>query len=254
MNEVKTMEPEIITSLVINGDLSKLSPTNKVEYYRLFCERLGLDPLTQPFKILKLNGKEVMYCDRSGAQQLNKKHNVSHEIKSRETMADLYVVTCRASLPDGRYTDSIGAVAIKGLSGDNLANAMMKCETKSKRRATLDLLGLGILDETETVTIPGAETVDVPYSCDDLKTEYLRLLQQYGDLVGIDKMTKLNPDNWKKEQNSENFLAGIKFLKEKIENERLILESNLVPHTVEDIGKAARAAADKDDFYERKKK
>ena len=42
--------------------------------------------------------------------------------------------------------------------------------------------------------------------------------------------------------------------KEKIENERLILESNLVPHTVEDIGKAARAAADKDDFYERKKK
>jgi hypothetical protein len=67
-------------------------------------------------------------------------------------------------------------------------------------------------------------------------------------------MTKLNPDNWKKEQNSENFLAGIKFLKEKIENERLILESNLVPHTVEDIGKAARAAADKDDFYERKKK
>jgi predicted transglutaminase-like cysteine proteinase len=39
---------------------------------------------------------------------------------------------------------------------------MMKAETKAKRRATLDLLGLGILDESETETIPGATTVTVP--------------------------------------------------------------------------------------------
>lgn len=35
----------------------------------------------------------------------------------------------------------------------------MKAETKSKRRSTLDLLGLGILDETETETIPNAQPV-----------------------------------------------------------------------------------------------
>lgn len=34
----------IISSIVINGDLSKLNPTQKVAYYRQFCERLGLDP------------------------------------------------------------------------------------------------------------------------------------------------------------------------------------------------------------------
>ncbi len=152
----------IISSIVINGDLSKLSPQQKVAYYRSFCERLGLDPLSQPFKLLRLNGKEVMYCDRSGAQQLNKLHQVSHEIRARETVSGCYVVTAQASTPDGRRTESIGAVPIDNLKGDNLCNAMMKAETKAKRRATLDLLGLGILDELETESLPNAAVVEAP--------------------------------------------------------------------------------------------
>ena len=90
-----------------------------------------------------------MYCDRGGAQQLNKLHRVSHEIRSRETVNGCYVVTAQASTPDGRKTESLGAVPIINLKGETLCNAMMKAETKAKRRATLDLLGLGILDETE---------------------------------------------------------------------------------------------------------
>lgn len=160
--EAIPFDENIISSIVINGDISKLSPQQKVEYYRQFCERLGLDPLSQPFKLLRLNGKEVLYCDRSGAQQLNKLHKVSHEIKARETVSGCYVVTAQASTPDGRKTESIGAVTIDNLRGDALCNAMMKAETKAKRRATLDLLGLGILDETETETILHAQKVDVP--------------------------------------------------------------------------------------------
>ena len=152
----------IISSIVINGDISKLSPQQKVDYYRQFCERLGLDPLSQPFKLLRLNGKEILYCDRTGAQQLNKIHGVSHEIKARETVSGCYVVTAQASTPDGRHTESIGAVTIDNMKGDALCNAMMKAETKAKRRATLDLLGLGILDETETETITNAFKVDAP--------------------------------------------------------------------------------------------
>src|SRR4051812_17752670 len=155
-------DENIISSIVINGDISKLSPQQKVEYYRQFCERLGLDPLSQPFKLLRLNGKEVLYCDRTGAQQLNKLHKVSHEIKARETVSGCYVVTAQASTPDGRKTESIGAVTIDNLRGDALCNAMMKAETKAKRRATLDLLGLGILDETETETILHAQKVEAP--------------------------------------------------------------------------------------------
>ena len=33
-------------------------------------------------------------------------------------------------------------------------NVLMKCETKAKRRATLSILGLGVLDEMELETIP----------------------------------------------------------------------------------------------------
>jgi hypothetical protein len=122
---------------------------------------MGLDPFTKPFDILRLNGKEVLYCTRSGTQQLNKLHKVSHLITTRDTNAEagVYIVTSKASLPDGRCTESIGAVNIAGLKGEMYANAIMKAETKAKRRATLDLLGLGVLDESEAESIPNASTV-----------------------------------------------------------------------------------------------
>lgn len=124
---------------------------------------MGLDPFTKPFDILRLNGKEVLYCTRSGTQQLNKLHKVSHLITSRDTNqeAGVYIVTSKASLPDGRCTESIGAVNIQGLKGEAYANAIMKAETKAKRRATLDLLGLGVLDESEAESIPYATTVAI---------------------------------------------------------------------------------------------
>lgn len=154
MEHINKLCTDIITSLVINGDISRLSPAQKVNYYKQFCDKLGLDPLSQPFRILRLHGREILYCDRGGAQQLNKLHKLSHRIKARETVNNCYVVTATASTPDGRTTESIGAVNIGNLKGEGLCNAMMKAETKAKRRATLDLLGLGLLDETE-VPPPG---------------------------------------------------------------------------------------------------
>jgi hypothetical protein len=51
-----------------------------------------------------------------------------------------------------------GAVSLVGLRGEALANAIMKAETKAKRRATLSICGLGFLDETEIETIPDARS------------------------------------------------------------------------------------------------
>ena len=81
---------EIISSLVLKGDMSGLSPTQKVQYVMNMCERLGLDPLTQPFKILKLQGKEVLYADKGCAQQLCKIYQISTEITKREKIEDIY--------------------------------------------------------------------------------------------------------------------------------------------------------------------
>ena len=157
----QNQQTSIANQLILQGDLSKLSAGDKVRYYNGYCERMGLDPFTKPFDILRLNGKEVLYCTRSGTQQLNKLHKVSHLITSRDTNAEagVYIVTSKASLPDGRCTESIGAVNIAGLKGEMYANAIMKAETKAKRRATLDLLGLGVLDESEAESIPNASTV-----------------------------------------------------------------------------------------------
>jgi hypothetical protein len=56
----------------------------------------------------------------------------------------------------------MGAVAIAGLKGEALANALMKAETKAKRRVTLSISGLGMLDETEAEDLPGAQRVALP--------------------------------------------------------------------------------------------
>ncbi|MDU5950540.1 MAG: hypothetical protein E6Z15_26195, partial [Paenibacillus macerans] len=47
------------------------------------------------------------------------------------------------------------------LTADELANAIMKAETKAKRRVTLSLSGLGMMDESEIETIEGAERIEV---------------------------------------------------------------------------------------------
>ena len=146
-------EDALIESLALRGDISMLKAVDKVAYYRAMCERLGLDPMSQPFLPLKLNGKEVLYAARSATDQLARLHNVTREVISREQISDVYIVKVRASLPSGRFEESIGAVSIGGLKGEALANALMKCETKSKRRSTLALLGLGMLDESEIETI-----------------------------------------------------------------------------------------------------
>jgi len=157
-NQNQNQSASIANQLILQGDLSKLSANDKVRYYNGYCERMGLDPYTKPFDLLRLNGKEILYCTRSGTQQLNKLHKVSHTITSRDTNLDagVYIVTSKATLPDGRCTESIGAVNIAGLKGEMYANAIMKAETKAKRRATLDLLGLGVLDESEAEAIPNA--------------------------------------------------------------------------------------------------
>lgn len=155
--ELQQKEAAVTASIIIDGDLSRLHPSDKVLYYRGYCERLGLDPFTKPFDLLRLQGREILYLTRSGAQQLNKMHGVSHQIISRELMAEpgIFQVIARATLPDGRFTESMAAVSIANMKGEQYCNALMKAETKAKRRSTLDLLGLGILSEEEAVTLPG---------------------------------------------------------------------------------------------------
>jgi hypothetical protein len=89
-------------------------------------------------------------------------HGISIYMTNREKMGDIYIVTARAKDRTGREDESTGAVALGNLKGDALANALMKAETKAKRRVTLSVAGLGWLDETELETIPQAGRDSVP--------------------------------------------------------------------------------------------
>lgn len=150
-------KPSVMESVVMQGDLSKLTSEQRVEYMAAVCRDLRLNPLTKPFAFMTLNGKLVMYALKDCTEQLRKIHSVSISIKSRETIEGIYVVTANARLPDGREDESTGAVPIKGIAGDNLANAFMKAETKAKRRVTLSVCGLGMLDEAEVDSIPPSQ-------------------------------------------------------------------------------------------------
>src|SRR5574343_582040 len=143
-----------LEKLVVGGDLSGLPPEAKARHYLSVCSALGLNPSTKPLAYLRLNNKEVLYALKDATDQLRKINSVSITISSRDRIDDVYVVTARASLPSGRVDESTGAVSVGGLKGEALANAFLKAETKAKRRVTLSIVGLGMLDESELDTIP----------------------------------------------------------------------------------------------------
>ncbi len=169
---VQTPDAGQIENVLVKGDLAQLSETQRVSYYNALCKSLGLNPLTQPFQYLTLQGKLILYARRDATEQLRKIHSVSIERLEKERHDDLYVVTAYAKDANGRTDASTGAVSLGSLKGEALANAIMKCETKAKRRVTLSICGLGLLDETEVDSIPGGPLPPAPPSREtvDIKT------------------------------------------------------------------------------------
>ncbi len=156
------MNSNALEKVLIQGDLSPLSESDRIIYYSRVCKSLGLNPLTQPFAYIRLQGKLKLYALREATEQLRQLHSVSVKIVSRELLDDIYVVTARATLPDGRCDESIGAVFLGQSQGELRANLLMKAESKSKRRVTLSVCGLAMLDELEVETIPNAVKTQVP--------------------------------------------------------------------------------------------
>lgn len=152
-------------ALVTNGDCKALNDAQKLQYYKARCDAAGLDYRAQPFQFISLNGRLVLYALKACTDQLSAKHGIRCEILSQVSEEGIRVVTVRATAADGRQTDEIGAVSVKGLGGEALCNAYMKASTKAKRRAILAVCGLGMLDESELDTVPGAQpqpTIKMP--------------------------------------------------------------------------------------------
>ncbi len=198
----------LMEQVFIHGDLSKLSSKQRTDYYMETCSSLGLNPLTRPFDYIRLNGKEVLYAKRDCTDQLRSIRHISLEVVS-ETISDgLLLVRVKATTPDGRSDSDIGAVPViypnsskdrnnnwvqhpkagQRMTGEDLANAMMKATTKAKRRVTLSLCGLGFMDETEVASVLEAEAQLAAPVADPAKT--LALVLPDGQIKRFPKTKK----------------------------------------------------------------
>lgn len=157
----------VLERVVISGDLSKLTPVERVAYYARTCESLGLNPLTRPFDYIWLgkndDRKLTLYAKRDATDQIRRNLGIAILGLDYPTgLPDgLFGVVARARDRFGREDSATGIVSVKTydgkpLFGENLANALMKAETKAKRRVTLSLAGLGVIDESEVQSIPDA--------------------------------------------------------------------------------------------------
>jgi hypothetical protein len=173
-NEKPSIEISDIEQVIMMGDLSKLTSNQRVIYYNDVCKSVGLNPMTRPLEYIVLNGRLTLYARKDATEQLRALKGVSIEKLEEKIVGDVYIVKATAKTRDGRTDTSTGAVAFGHLKGDAQANALMKAETKAKRRVTLSICGLGFLDEMEVETIPSAKTVKVDINTGEMETTLIQ--------------------------------------------------------------------------------
>lgn len=160
-----------VEDFFVTGDLAKVTPTQRFNMYLDLCKSLKLNPLTQPFGYISIDGRMCLYSKKDCAEQLRKIHGVSILTLEREWDRDnnILFVNITGKDKNGKVDAATGALHMvynfnigahkKGdaLVGQDLANGIMKCETKAKRRLTLSICGLSMPDETEVADIHGAK-------------------------------------------------------------------------------------------------
>lgn len=189
-----------LEKVLVSGDLNALTPPERLSYIKNICASLGLNPLTRPFEYQTFQGRCILYARKDCTEQLRKIHRVSVTELRSEVVGDLLRVTAYGEDRTGKKDLATGVVSIAGLRGESLANAHMKAETKAKRRFTLSICGLGILDETEIEAIveavptkaaqvnallaePTSSVVSVMEEEPDFVTEAAASAPDFGDYV-----------------------------------------------------------------------
>ena len=170
-----------VEAVMIGGDLAVLTSEQRFNYYLDVCRSLRLNPLTQPFGYISLDGEMKLYAKKDCAEQLRKLNGigVTEMTKEYDKDAGIMTVTVKGLDKWGKVDIASGSLHMKkvfwenrvkkefDLTGQDRANAMMKCETKAKRRLALSMSGLSMPDESEVVDIQGVEILEV----EEKKTE-----------------------------------------------------------------------------------
>lgn len=170
--ELATNETDVAVKVyqtLVNGNLAALTAEERVNYYQAVCQSIGINPLTKPFEFITLNGNLTLYALKGCTDQLRAIHGISIDPPIIVQTDHWITVTVSGTDKTGRRDSEIGVVAAKDMQGHH-GNALMKAMTKAKRRLTLSMCGLGMLDETEVDDLPGyqkQEPSQVPDTASD---------------------------------------------------------------------------------------
>jgi len=177
MNEIiKQPDYNMLEKVLLQGDLSKMTPMERVHHYKTVTTSLGINEWTKPFEYIMLNNKLTLYATKNCTDQLRKLNNISIEIKQAEIKDGIFIVIAKATTPGGRSDEDIGAINIAGLKGDAYTNSIMKAYTKAKRRVTLSICGLSFVDESEIETIPNTQKINIDISTGEINADKKPLL------------------------------------------------------------------------------
>lgn len=147
--------------LVVTGELIFLTAPERIQFYVQNCDALGLDFRTRPlqfFEQVDRNGRRnlILYALRGASVQLSSKHHLTVSLSKAEFSHDAVMFTATVRSQQGREDSAVGATSLKGLEGKEYADAIMAAQTKAKRRAILDFVGSGLLDESEVEGMKGS--------------------------------------------------------------------------------------------------
>ncbi len=212
-NDLILSKNEGLEKVLFESDLANLNSKERIAYVQEFCNSLGLNFLSRPFDFIKFQGKVVLYANKGCAEQLRSVHKISVKVMDRQTIEGIHIVTVRAW--NGlREDESSGAVPISNLKGIDLANALMKAETKAKRRATLSICSLNILDESEIDHLHAYTKMKLNYDSGEFDEvqEYKAAIS--GNDIDVKKVEKMVEEVKKKEEEKVNSDATLKRVKE----------------------------------------
>lgn len=247
-NEILASNPmDKLSKVILEGDLSKLSEQEKVIYYTKTCESLGLNPLTKPFQYIKLKeDKESLYATKDCTEQLRKIRGISIYKIEKEKVDQIFIVTAYARDKDGREDVSTGVVYLfkdigewvdskngkkyfkktgaVPLSGDDLANALMKAETKAKRRVTLSIAGLGWLDESEVDSLSSQNSQSLSPNLVNINTTVSELSKRAEEMEGKEKLDERQQKEAAPTKNEKNkpVLSSIEFYDDDLDTDVLL--------------------------------
>lgn len=160
---ISEQDKNSIEKVLLEGDLKPLTVSQRMAYYNARCKSIGLDPLSRPFDYIIFQNKLTLYANKNCAEQLRNLKNISIKVSTRDKFDNLVSITVQASDTSGRFDESTAYMDITNITGKELANTMMKLETKAKRRVTLSICGLGMNDESEWETVENAVPVSVDF-------------------------------------------------------------------------------------------